>query len=211
MGCITWPFKLLIVLLIIAAAAGAWLYRDRIVALTRNPANAPVVHEVGRPTEKGLRGARLRVDSLRRNRADSVTLSAGEMASLLGAGLERSVRGRLDSLRVELGQGTVQVSAVLDTRRLPRELVGPFGIALRDHEPIVAGGPVRMTGPGTAEWEVRQFQIRNFPFPRDVVPKLVEKALGDSSRRALPVTLPSGVSGLRIRPEGVTLYGASQR
>ncbi|HET8650305.1 MAG TPA: hypothetical protein VFL95_09705 [Gemmatimonadales bacterium] len=211
MGCITWPFKLLVVLLIIGAGAAAWLYRDRLLPGARKLGAPEAVHEIGRPSESGLRSARLRVDSLRRNRADSITLSAGEMASLLGAGLDQTVRGRLDSLQVGLGEGTVQVRAILDTRRLPRELVGPFGIALRDHEPIVAGGPVRMTGPGHAEWDVRQLEIRNFPFPKDVVPKLVEKALGDSARHTLPVTLPSGVSGLRIHPDGVTLYGASPR
>ena len=211
MGCLTWPFKLLGVFVVIALIVGAWLYRDRLVPTARKLAGHAAAGDMGRPTESGLHTARARVDSLDTGRADSVVLSAGEMASILGAGLDPSVRGRLDSLSVRLGRGMIQVAGRLDTRRLPAELVGPLGVALRERERVIAAGPVTVTGPGRAEWRVQQLQIRDFPFPRDMVPKVVEKALGDSTRQTLPIHLPRGVGDIRIAPTGVTLYGVHHR
>lgn len=211
MGCLTAPFKLLFVLVLILGGVAAWLYRDRLLELGRRAAGdrpSAVLHTSGRPTERGLRLARVRIDSLARGLADSVVLSASEAASLLGAGLEPSVRRQLDSMQVELRDDNVAVRALLSTRRLPRELVGPLAVGLRDHEPIEAAGPLRFVDAGQGAWEVRQLQIRDFPFPRDAVPRLMARALGDSSGRALTVKLPRGVRGLRVRADGITLYGA---
>ena len=134
-------------------------------------------------------------------------LSPSEVASLIGAGLDRKLRRQLDSLQVELGDGEVAVSAMLATARLPRELIGPLAVALRAKEPVKAGGPLRMVQPRKAEWEVRSFSIRDIPLPRDAVPKLVAKAFGDSTRRAIPVRVPAGVREIRVRPSGATLFG----
>ena len=139
-----------------------------------------------------------------------MVLSASEVASLIGAGLNPGLRRQLDSLQVELLDGSVAVNAKLATARLPRELTGPLAVALREREPVQAAGPIKVVGPGKAEWEVRSFRIREFPIPRDAVPKLVARAFGDSTRRAVPVQLPPGIREIRIRPSGATLFGARQ-
>lgn len=213
LGCLTLPFRLLGCLGLVVLLALGWLYRDRIATeLRRLVGDAPpaVAADAGRPNPAALASAERKVASMRRAGADSVTLSADEMASLMADGLDPDVRRQLDSLAVRLGDGAVVVRARLYTGRLPTELVGPLSVALRDWETVEAGGPVTVTAPGRAEWEIRQFRLRDFPLPKDLVPRMMARALGDSAQRALPVRLPRGVRDLRITPTGVTLYGASR-
>jgi hypothetical protein len=152
--------------------------------------------------------ARAKVDSLNGWRADSVILSASEVASMIGSGLDPALRSQLDSLQVELQDGSIAVRARLATARLPKELIGPLAMALKPTEPIEAAGPIEVVGPRQAEWALRSFSIRNFPLPRDAVPQLVSKALGQPGRRTVPVRIPAGIREIRIRPTGAVLYGA---
>ena len=214
MGCLTAPFKLLGCLGLVAALTIGWLYRDRLMTEARrvlghSETTAPA-GSIGRPGRRALEAARAKVDSLSRQRADSVVLSASEIASLLGAGLDPELRKQLDSLQVRLGQQEVVLTARLKTSRLPSELVGPLAIALRPTEPVEAAGPLRVLGPGTGEWAVRSFRIRDIPIPGHLVPALVSRAMGDSSRRTIPLRLPEGIRDIRVAPEGATLYGASR-
>jgi hypothetical protein len=212
MGCLSAPFKLLGGVALLAALAIGWLYRDRLGTELRrlldssNASEAPT--GAGRPGSRALTSAKSKIDSLNGWRADSVVLTPSEVASLIGAGLDPSLRRQLDSLQVELQDGAVAVNAKLATSRLPRELTGPLAIALREREPVQAAGPITVTGPGKAEWAVRSFRIREFPIPRDAVPKLVAKAFGDTARRTIPVRIPEGIREIRVRPSGATLFGA---
>ena len=210
MGCLSLPFKLLGGLAVVLALAVGWLYRDRLSAevgrLLNRPSGAATV-STGRPGASALSSANSKVDSLNGWRADSVVLSASEVASLIGAGLNPALRRQLDSLQVELQEGEVVVEAKLATARLPRELTGPLALALRDREPVKAGGPIKVTGPGKAEWAVQSFRIRDFPIPRDAVPRLMEKAFGDSTR-SIPVRIPRGIKEIRVFPSGAILFGA---
>ncbi len=211
MGCLTWPFKLLAAVLVLVLLLGAWLYRDRIGAAVRHAMHRPGAEDpaVGHPGTRALRTAEARVDSLRRARTDSVVLSANEMASLVGAGLDPAVRSEIDSLQVVLGDGRVGVGGVLDTRRIPRNLLGPLAGMIHPRERFEAGGPIFLVRAGRAEWKVDQLTIGSFPFPRDMVPRLVQRAIGGNGSAAIPFTIPAGISGLRIRPSGVTLYGGA--
>jgi hypothetical protein len=215
MGCLSAPFKLLGGLGLIVLLAIGWLYRDRL---------ADEVHRLlgtgltpgetvtsGRPGSRALLSARSKIVSLNGWRADSVILTPSEVASMIGVGLDPSVRSQLDSLEVQLLDGSIGVSALLSTARLPRELTGPLAVALRPKERIEAAGPLRVIEPRRAEWAVHSFRIRNFPIPRDAVPKLVSRALGDSSRSTVPIRIPAGIREIRIRPSGATLVGAPRR
>ncbi len=210
MGCLSLPFKLLGGVALVLALAVGWLYRDRLSAelgrlFDRSSGEASIA--TGRPGATALSSAKSKVDSLNGWRADSVVLTASEVASLIGAGLHPALRRQLDSLQVELQEGEVAVRAKLATARLPRELTGPLALALREREPVQAGGPIRVIGPGKAEWAVQSFRIRDFPIPRDAVPKLMAKAFGDSTR-SIPVRIPAGIKEIRIHPSGAILIGA---
>jgi hypothetical protein len=211
MGCLTAPFKFAGFLGLLAALAIGWLYRDRLAEQAHQVLGSITGSEVaptgGRPGSQALLSARAKVDSLNGWRADSVVLTASEVASMIGAGLDPSLRSQLDSLQVELLDGSIAVKARLATARLPRELIGPLSVALRPTEPIEAAGPLEVVGPRRAEWAVRSFRVRNFPLPRDAVPKLVSKALGDPNKKTVPVKIPAGIREIRIRPSGATLIG----
>lgn len=214
MGCLAAPFKLIGVTGLLLALVVGWFYRDRLGAelgrLVRPSGRSDESTGVGRPGSRSLASAQAKIDSLNGWRADSVVLSASEVASLIGAGLDPSLRRQLDSLQVELGEGEIMVRANLATARLPRELIGPLAVALRPREPVEAGGPLRVSEPRKAAWEVRSFSIRDIPLPRDVVPKLIARAFGDSTRRSIPVRIPTGVRDIRLRPSGATLFGSAQ-
>lgn len=121
------------------------------------------------------------------------------------------VSGQLDSVRVRLSDNRVGFDGSLRTARLPRELLGPLSVAVRSREPITAAGAVRMVEPGLAEWDIDRLSIRDIPLPREAVPRLLARALGDTTRRTLPLLLPQVVRDLRVRPEGVTLYRREAR
>ncbi|HEY3013179.1 MAG TPA: hypothetical protein VGJ36_10555 [Gemmatimonadales bacterium] len=215
MACLAAPFKFLGFLGLVAALVVGWLYRDRLVSeahrMLGSSSSSQPSPSTGRPGSRALVSARAKIDSLNGWGADSVVLSASEVASMIGAGLDPSVRSQIDSLRVELQEGVIAVHARLATARLPRELLGPLAVALRPTEPIEAAGPIRVVAPRQAEWALNVFRIRNFPIPRDAVPTLVSKALGDPNKRAVPIRIPAGIREIRVRPSGATLIGAPRR
>jgi hypothetical protein len=211
MGCLTAPIKFVGFLGLLLALAVGWLYRDRLEAEARrligSIGGSRVTSSGGRPGTRSLMSARAKIDSLNGWRADSVVLSASEVASMIGSGLDPTLRSQLDSLQVELQEGSIAIRARLATARLPKELVGPLAVALQPTEPIEAAGPIEVVGPRQAEWALRSFRIRNFPLPRDAVPKLVSKALGDPDRRTVPVRIPAGIREIRVRSTGAILFG----
>jgi hypothetical protein len=211
MGCLTAPFRFAGFLGLLLALAVGWLYRDRLTGeaqkLVGAFTGAHTIPSGGRPGSRALLSARAKIDSLNGWRADSVVLNASEVASMIGAGLDPSLRSQLDSLQVELQNGSITVKARLATARLPRELIGPLSVALRPTEPIEAAGPLKVVGPRQAEWKLQSFRIRNFPIPRDAVPTLVSRALGDPKRTTVPVKIPAGVREIRLHPGSATLIG----
>ena len=215
MGCLTAPFKVLGCLGLLAALVVGWLYRDRVLREGRHllgrvqqaaPTRASAAR--GRPGPRALASAQAKIDSLNGWGADSVVLSPGEVASLMGRGLSPKFRKELDSLQVELLDGEVEVRARLHSARLPKELIGPLAAALRPTEPVEAIGPLRVTGPGTGDWAVRSIRIRDVPIPAGAVKRLVARALDDPSRETVPWQVPAGIRAVRVRPGGATLYGA---
>lgn len=214
MGCLAAPFKFLGFLGLLAILAVGWLYRDRLTSEFHRVfggLGGETASSSGRPGTSALLSARSKIDSLNGWRADSVVLTASEVASMIGSGLDPALRSQIDSLQVELQEGSIGVSGTLATARLPRELVGPLAVALRPREPIEAAGPLEVVAPQRAEWALRSFKIRNFPLPRDAVPELVSRALGDSARRTVPVRIPAGIREIRVRPTGATLFGVPRQ
>ena len=209
-GCLTAPFRLLGVALLVVLLLLGWLYRDRLGSMAeaawREGTGKPSVSaETGTPSAEALASADRKVASLARG-ADSVVLTAAEAASLFRRGLEPYARDIFDSMSVRLDENRIGVSATIRTERLPAGVLGPFASAVREREPISADGPLRVVEPGRGEWEVRRLQFRDIPLPRDAVPRLLGRAMGDTGRRAVPLVMPDGVARVRVRPDGVTLY-----
>jgi len=208
-GCLLGPFRLLGCLTLIIILLGGWLYRDRLddwgVQLWRRVRHAPAaVAQTGSPSVAALAEGQRKLDQLRSGR-DSVTLTADEAASLLSEALGPYMRGTFDSITVRLSEGTMQVRARANTARLPAGLLGPLGLALRDHEPVVAEGHLGVAAPGRGTWRIDALSFRDFPLPSEVLPKLLERVTGDSTRM-VPVTLPAEVRGVTVHADGVTFY-----
>ena len=128
------PLKLLGLLLLAALLSGGWLFRDQILRQLRPQVSrvtgALTGADAGVPDAAGLTRARDKADSLHGWHADSVLLSASEMASLVREGLPPEVRDRMDSLRLDLGEARLTVSARLETSRIPADALGPLAGAL---------------------------------------------------------------------------------
>lgn len=212
MGCLTFPFKLLGLLLFLALLLAGWLYRDRLLEWGRGALGTrPPSAEVGTPTPAALSRARRSLARLGQPGVDSVLLGPDETASLLRDAVGPAVAGQVDSLRVQLSEGRLGFGASLRTARLPRELLGPLAIAVRSREPISASGAVRMLRPGSAEWVIDRLMVRDFPLPSEAVPKVIGRAFGDGGRGTLPLTLPASVRDIRVHPGGVTLFAREAR
>ncbi len=204
------PLRLLGLLLLAALISGAWLFRRDLYRIVRpqvaRVSEALGAHRTGRPGTAELARARDKVDSLHGWSADSVLLSADEMASLVAAGLPAEARKQLDSLTLELGEGRVTVSARLSTRQIPAEALGPLAGALEPWEWVSAEGEVELASPGHAEWRVDALTLRGFTLPEETSRNFMARALPGIKEGVVPLTLPRGVAGLRIRPTGVALY-----
>jgi len=214
LGCLSLPFRLLGLLIVAAVLYLGWTERARIAPywhrLTDRPP-ATATGTAGRPGESAMQRATNKIDSLNGWGADSVTLTAAEMASLVGAGLDQQVRRELDSLEVTLGEGRIAVSGKIRTAGLPRDVLGPLAGALNDREPVSGAGPVQVTGPGRAEWRLDAFQVRDFDFPREMVPRIVGLLAGDKRDSVLSIAIPAGIGRVRVHPNGVTLYPSSRQ
>lgn len=215
MRWLLWPLKLAGLLLLAALISGAWLFRHEIlervgpeVARVRERFREGKAggHGAGVPGPEALEEATDKVDSLNGWQADSVLLSAAEMAALIERGLPRAARGRLDSITLVLGRDRVTVSALLETKRIPREVLGPLAGALDPWERISAAGTVEGRGPGRAVWQVDALSLRGFTLPEAASRDLVARALPGAPDGAIPLDLPAGIAALRVRPSGVALY-----
>src|SRR5690606_34503950 len=159
--------------LAILLLAAAWLYRDRIVSEVGRRAGSSPPAATGQPADVALRSARGKIAALARGAGDSVVLDAPEAASLVVAGLDPAVRGRLDSLTVQLGRGRIALSGLIEIGKLPADAVGPMTIVLRDRERVTIGGPLALTRPERAEWAIDELAVRGVPLPRDFVERAV--------------------------------------
>ena len=209
-GCLTMPLRVLGCLGLLLLLVAGYLYRDRVVDFVRDLTgrSQPAPEVVGRPTEGAARRALDKIDSLNAWRADSVVLTAAEMASLIGAGLDPAFRHQVDSLAVTLGEGRIGIDASLLTDRIPRSALGPLGSMVDKREHLSAAGTVELVEPGRAVWIVDRLTLGSFPFPRDMIPRLLEQALGSHSSE-VPIAVPHGLRAVRIRPAGVSLFGST--
>ena len=213
-GCLRGVLRFFVFVLLLLGAAAAWSYREPIGRwarrLWRHDTVLPAVSPdsgVGAPTPGALASAQEKLAALGRARGpDSVVLSPNEMASLVGSGIDWTVRRSFDSLRVELGEDVLTVHARLDTRLIPREALGPLHGLLAEREPLRIAGPVTILRPGVARWTVRELSLRGFIFPPPAVRALARQAAGADSTGSVALRVDPAIADVAIHPARVVLY-----
>ncbi|MGH7645252.1 MAG: hypothetical protein ACREMR_06670 [Gemmatimonadales bacterium] len=201
-------------LVALAGISLAWWYRAPIVRTAARwvgpgaPDLPPVADvAVGAPTPRALASGQAKLRELARDGGpDSVVLDANEAASLVGGGIDWSVRKTFDSLRVELLDGALALHARLDTRQLPREVVGPLGGVLEPREALRLSGPIVIERPGIARWSIRELSLRGVAFPAPVVRQLARRAAGADGAGAVPIQVDRAIAEVSVHPVGVVLY-----
>lgn len=203
--------------ILLAVAVAGFFYRDRLAHLYRKvrgiPDKPPVVYVL--PIAGGAAHAETALRSLaRRGGPEYVDVAPAELAALIDRQLARAPRRVFDSVAVALEEGDqrVLVKGSLDVSELPQRLLGPLAEGLGRHEPVVAGGRLSAGPDGRLRWAVDQLVIREFPFPRSVIPAII-RSLGVSDARdaAVPIPLPAPVGDVRVSESGVRLFRTGQR
>lgn len=212
-GCFRNFFALIgcAVVLIVLAVVG-WEYRAQLGGIARSvlgsEPGAPVADTVavGVPSADALASAERKEAAILSSRGPAfVSLTAAEMASLIDRRLDPVARGALDSISVQLSEGTFSLAASVRTDLFSPELLGPFADLLGSTHPMRMAGPGRLVGPGRLSWDVNEFVIHAFPFPQSAIPRLIDRLTGGSDG-AFVIPIPKTVGDVRVRADGVTFY-----
>ena len=218
-GCLKGLFRLFLLAAALVVALVAWWFREPLLRgasrwLGPHSTKLPPVADtsVGAPTPKALSSTQTKVERLKQSSGpDSVVLSPNEIASMIGSGIDWSVRKSFDSLRVELLEGTLAVYCRLDTRVIPPDALGPLAGMLQPMEPLRIAGPLVIDRPGVARFTVAELSLRGFPLPGPFVKQLAQRVAGADSTGAVPLRVSPSFTDVAIHPTGVVLYRFKRR
>lgn len=208
-GCLKGALKLGCLVLVAGALVLVWWYREPILRtgarwFGRSQALPPVADTaVGAPTPTAVASAQAKLKSLAT--VDSVVLTANEMASLIGSGIDWKVRKSFDSLRVELLDDAFAIHARLDTRSLPPDALGPLAGIVQPREPLRLGGTLTIERPGLAHFTIREISLRGFAFPGPAVKSVVRQLTGAEDGN-IPVQVDRAIADVRLSPTGAVFY-----
>lgn len=204
-GCLSLPFRLLGLALLVLGGFLAWSNRDAIRRQVHQwTADSGAAEQTGYGDAELAAASHRKLMGVGRAGADSVVLSARDVANLIAAAAAERLPGALDSVTVRLERDAILVSARVDTRRVPLSF-GPLSGMLRDREQVEAGGRLVFRRAGLAEWEVTHARVRGVPLPKDVIGRMLG-AFSGSEAVLLPVPIPAAVGGLRVSPAGLVVY-----
>jgi len=211
-GCLVWILRLALVFVVLLLLLGGWAYRRELKGMWHfwRSAKATEAPVTGYASAQALAKATDLVDSLNGWRADSIVLSADQLASLLQAGLGGAAARYLDSVSVTLGTDEATVNASLATEAIPRQALGPFRHLVRDREQVSVGGKLAVLGPATGELRVESVKLRGLPFPTALIGRFMSASLGAEPDGSVQFKLPHGIRDLRVKPSGVVLYGGGR-
>ena len=211
-GCLKGIFRLGCAAVLICALALVWWFRAPILQTfahwfgrsTALPSIADTA--VGAPTPRATASGKEKVSRLETTAGpDSVILTPNEVASLIGSGIDWSVRKLYDSLRVELQEGRLVLHARLDTRALPPGTLGPFAGMFGEHEPLRMAGTLAVEHPGLARYTIKEISLRGIEIPGPMVHSIASQMAG-AANGAIPLKLDPSISDVAVHPTGVVLY-----
>jgi hypothetical protein len=214
MGCL----KLIVVrvistIILLALVIVAWTYRREIMGYIdawRGHKGATYVPAA--PAQPGAdRGASMARLNERGGPAYQ-DYTAAQLATIISAALGGEGRRVFDSVQVALLENEVRVRGSLDTRAVPRSLLGPFASVLGDREPAAIGGPLSVDSTGRLMMTVTYFAVKDFPFPRNMIPRLLQAAkIPGASGSSVPIPTGTTLGDVRVSPEHVRFYRPGAR
>jgi hypothetical protein len=71
---------------------------------------------------------------------------------------------------------------------------------------VIAEGELTPVRPGVAEWRLDRVVVRGLPLPAELVGRILNRVTGQATDGRIQVQMPEGVTGFRVRPEGVAIY-----
>jgi hypothetical protein len=207
--------RLVLILVLAAAASGVWLFRDELFQVVRpkveRAREALTDEDTGRPSAESLTRARDRIDSLHGWSLDSIGLRRAEVAALLVAGMSDRNMAYLDSVEVLPTRDRLTIRARLQLARVPASLLGPLSGALEPWEWATLSGPLRLDRRGAGSWQIESLTLRSVQFPGETSRRLVAAALPDAAEGAVGIQLPEGLGKMELRPEGAIVYREEAR
>ncbi len=209
-GCLTLPLRLAFWAILLAVGLGIWFFRDDLEGWIRgNWRVSTPVSARGRADPHTAKRAQAKIDSLLGWRADSVTLTASDVATLVGAALVNAGVPALDSLEVELRDRSIVVRGLVDPRLMPRQYLE--WLLKRDRTVrLEITGELTIRRAGEAELHVSRMRVESLPVPQFMIERLLRQAGPRGAEGSLSFPVPDGVSGIRVRSAGVTLYGPAR-
>ena len=218
MGCLkAVVVRVISTLVLVALLIAAWTYRRQIMEYVdawRGHPKAEYVPPAARtPADRAPVDPAAALASLERPGGPAyVDFSAADLAAIVTQSLGAEGRRVYDSVHVALLENEVRVRGSLDLRQVPRNLLGPFASALGDREPAAIGGPLIVDSSGRLLLRVTYFAVKDFPFPKNMIPRLLHEARIPGAEEAnvpLPIATPLG--DVRVTPDHVRFYRAGAR
>ncbi len=221
MGCLkAVVVRVLSMIVLVALLILGWTYRAEIMAYVdafRGHRKAEYVPPAPRAPAGGLPSASSNPASALARLGEPggpayVDLTAADLAGIVTQSLGTEGQQVFDSVQVALLENEVRVRGSLDLKRVPRSLLGPFASVLGDREPAAIGGPLSVDGAGRLVLTVTYFAVKDFPFPRNMIPRLMREArIPGAEDASIPLPLTTPIGDVRVTPEHLRFYRVAAR
>jgi hypothetical protein len=209
-GCLG---RLIFLVIAVAIAVAAWLYRDRLSAAwdaLRDQVPAAGAERVASPELAA--NARARIEAVTDGRAPGVSLTGDEIEALLRHEYAGLLPAYVDSPRVQIQGDRLRITARIPAERIPRTegLDALLGF-LPDTAEISASGQLIPLDDERVAFAINGLEAARVPLPDRLIAPLLQ-ALGRRDEPglasdAVAVPLPPGVRAAYVRADSLVLLG----
>lgn len=202
MGCLK---ALLGMVLIAGLAVFAFINRDRLTEIWRSVRGVEVVAE---PSPELAREAVAKLEQLKSGESRNVALTEIELQSLLLYKYRQLLPAFVDSPRVRIENGKIEVEARVPVERLPQLTeLGEAAAFLPDTTEVGVTGSILPLGGGRIALAVDQVRAARIPLPKRLVPAALRR-LGRKDEAGLPadalaLPLPPGADAAYVRGDSL--------
>ena len=205
---------------LVAALAAAWFFRDDLLRLLDRPETAAVVPaepEWAPLTTEGAARARAVVARLERR-------SGRVYENVQPADLSALVFEELSEQALPPSATNAEAAAIGNSLAIRadvrlsdfggKEVLGPIATVLSDREQVQFGGVLEVVRPGLAQYRVTALRIGRLDVPPPLIPRLIRRiSQGDRpegiAADAVPLEIPPYIADVRIGVNTITLIKAT--